>query len=243
MDGRIPRDLETIVLKAIEKDPEARYPSADALGEDLRRFLAGEPIQARQVGAAERYWRWARRNPGIAVLGGVLTGVLVLATVSSLAAMQRYRTLAIARGAERKEADRARAEEVVARTKADEANASLLGTQEELRRTVYATRSNLALAAWDNNDVGRLRSLLDLLRPAPGEPDLRGWEWRYLWQLLHGDRLTLRAYDGRFSDVVFSPDGQTLAGLERSGRIRFWDRRTGQLRQTAGGPTRGHFRI
>ncbi len=241
VDGRIPRDLETIVLKAIEKDPKARYPSADALGEDLRRFLAGEPIRARQVGAAERYWRWARRNPGIAVLGGVLTGVLVLATVSSLAAMQRYRTLAIAREAERKEADRARAEEVVARTKADEANASLLGTQEELRRTVYATRSNLALAAWDNNDVGRLRSLLDLLQPAPGEPDLRGWEWRYLWQLLHGDRLTLQAYDGRFSDVVFSPDGQTLAGLERSGRIRFWDRCTGQLLQTAGGPTRGPF--
>ena len=65
----------------------------------------------------------------------------------------------------------------------------------------------------------------------------------YLWQLLHGDRLTLQAYDGRFSDVVFSPDGQTLAGLERSGRIRFWDRCTGQLLQTAGGPTRVHFRI
>src|SRR4029077_19431184 len=99
------------------------------------------------------------------------------------------------------------------RTKADEANASLLGTQEELRRTVYATRSNLALAAWNNNDVGRLRHLLDLLRPAPGEPDLRGWEWRYLWQLAHEDRLTLwtRGED-RFADVAFSPDGQSLAG-------------------------------
>ena len=63
---------------------------------------------------------------------------------------------------------------------------------------MYATRSNLALAAWDATDVGRLRSLLDLLRPAPGEPDLRGWEWRYLWQLGHEDRLTLRAQDGQF---------------------------------------------
>ena len=112
-------------------------------------------------------------------------------------------------------------------------------TQEELRRTVYATRSNLALAAWDANDVRRLRSLLDLLRPSSGEPDLRGWEWRYLWQLLHDDRLTLRAHDGRFTDVVFSPDGQTLAGLERNGRIQFWDRRTGQLLRTAGVTTRG----
>ena len=44
------------------------------MSEDLRRFLADEPIKARQVSAAERYWRWARRNPVIAVLGGVLTG-------------------------------------------------------------------------------------------------------------------------------------------------------------------------
>ena len=74
IDARIPRDLETIVLKAIEKDPKARYQSAEAMAEDLRRFLADEPIRARQVSAAERYWRWARRNPVIAVLGGVLDG-------------------------------------------------------------------------------------------------------------------------------------------------------------------------
>ena len=92
VDARIPRDLETIVLKAIEKDPKARYQSAEAMGEDLGRFLADEPIRARQVSAAERYWRWARRNPAIAVLGGVLTGVLVLATVSSLLATERFRS-------------------------------------------------------------------------------------------------------------------------------------------------------
>ena len=52
LDRRIPRDLETIVLKAIDKDPERRYPTADALAEDLRRFLADEPIQARRVAPA-----------------------------------------------------------------------------------------------------------------------------------------------------------------------------------------------
>src|SRR4029077_6672997 len=114
------------------------------------------------------------------------------------------------------------------RTKADEANASLLATQEELRRTVYATRSNLALAAWDTNDVGRLLSLLDLMRPPPGEPDLRGWEWRYLWQLAHEDRLTLRLREVRFIDVAFSPDGKTLATLGRGSGIPFWVRHTGK---------------
>ena len=91
LDGRIPRDLETIVLKAIDKDPGRRYPTAEAMAEDLRRFLADEPIRARQVSASERYWRWARRNPVIAVLGGVLTAVLVAVTAASLTAASYFR--------------------------------------------------------------------------------------------------------------------------------------------------------
>jgi WD40 repeat protein len=244
--ARIPRDLETIVLKAIEKEPDARYQTVEAMGEDLGRFLADEPIRARQVSSAERYWRWARRNPTIAVLVGVLTGVLVIATVCSLLAMERFRTQA--------ETQRTlAAKEATGRRKADQANTSLLATQEELRRTVYATRSNLALAAWDAGDVRRLRSLLDLLRPSSGEPDLRGWEWRYLWQLAHEDRLALRgdegrftdpdrlalrSDEGRFTDAVFSPDGLTLAGLQGNGRIQLWDRHTGRSRRTIGVATR-----
>ncbi|HEY2157896.1 MAG TPA: serine/threonine-protein kinase, partial [Isosphaeraceae bacterium] len=92
IDARIPRDLETIVLKAIEKDLKARYQSAEALAEDLRRFLADEPIRARQVSAVERYWRWARRNPVIAVMGGVLTALLVAATVGSMLAASYFRS-------------------------------------------------------------------------------------------------------------------------------------------------------
>src|SRR4029077_72305 len=86
LDARIPRDLETIVLKAIEKDPKARYQSADAMGEDLRRFLADQPISAREVSASERYWRWARRNPVIAVMGGLLTALLIATTVGAMIA-------------------------------------------------------------------------------------------------------------------------------------------------------------
>ncbi len=165
VDARIPRELETIVLKAIEKDPRARYQSAEAMGDDLGRFLADEPIRARQVSAAERSWRWARRNPVVAGLGGVVVVLLVLATAGSLLAAQRFHAqagaqleLANAREEERRAADLARGEEVAARRKADQANALLRAKEEELRRTVYATRSNLALAAWGINDLGRLRS-------------------------------------------------------------------------------------
>ncbi len=99
---------------------------------------------------------------------------------------------------------------------------------------MYATRSNLALAGWEANDIGRLRSLLDLMRPGSGEPDLRGWEWRYLWQLGHEDRLRLRSDGDTFVDVKFSPDGRTLAGLESKGRIQIWDRQTGSLLRATG---------
>ena len=84
LNAAIPIDLETIAQKCLQKDPHRRYGSARELAEDLNRYLAGEPIRARPVSLAERYWRWARRNPVIAVLGGVLTAVLVASTVVAM---------------------------------------------------------------------------------------------------------------------------------------------------------------
>ena len=159
---RIPRDLETIVLKAIEKDPKARYQTAEAMGEDLRRFLADEPIRARQVSAAERYWRWARRNPVIAVLGGVLTGVLVLVTIGSLLAAQWFRRPGRAPSGAGRDCRRPRPPQ------------GRPGQREPPRQPTRNCDSRVRhlgptspMAAWDAADVGRLRSLLDLLRPAP----------------------------------------------------------------------------
>src|SRR6516165_2935622 len=94
IDPRIPRDLETIVLKAIEKDPGDRYATAEAMAEDLRRFLDDEPILARRASAPERYLRWARRHPGIAVLGGVLTALLIGVTIASMLVAGRMAALA-----------------------------------------------------------------------------------------------------------------------------------------------------
>ena len=78
IDPKIPRDLETIVLKAMAKEPDLRYQSAEELAEDLRRYIADRPMRARRIGAAERAWRWARRNPMVAALAGSLAAVFVL---------------------------------------------------------------------------------------------------------------------------------------------------------------------
>src|SRR5262249_39705116 len=66
LNPAIPRDLVTIVHKAIDREPAHRYPTAAELGTDLQRFIDDEPILARRTGSAERFWRWCRRNPALA---------------------------------------------------------------------------------------------------------------------------------------------------------------------------------
>jgi len=105
IDARIPRDLETIILKAIEKDPKRRYPTAAALGEDLQRFIEGEPIRARRVSELERLWMAARRHRTTAALLTLFLAALIAGTASSTVfafRAARERDKAVAAGAEAK---------------------------------------------------------------------------------------------------------------------------------------------
>ena len=234
IDARIPRDLETIVLKAIEKDPKARYRSAEAMGEDLRRFLADEPIRARQVSAPERYWRWARRNPAIAVLGGVLTAVLVATTVGSLLAMERFRTQA---GAQRTlAAERGRGPRGRRRTRPTPASApprrSCAGPFTPPAPTspwLPGTPPTSAAFAVCSTCCGRLRASPT---SAAGSGAISGSSVTRIGSRSGRTRTISLA-------VAFSPDGKTLAGLEGKGRIQLWDRQTGESRRTTGVTTKG----
>jgi serine/threonine protein kinase len=101
IDHHIPRDLETIVVKAIVKEPHRRYASAGELAEDLRRFLSDRPILARRAGWKEHTWRWCRRNPLLATTSSlVLILSLTTATVASVSAWRLGREAARARQAE-----------------------------------------------------------------------------------------------------------------------------------------------
>lgn len=129
----LPADLETICLKCLEKEPDRRYRSALEVGEDLDRFLAGEPVAARPLGKFQRGWRWCRRRPVIAALtAGLVIAILSLA-IGSTVALLRVRASERQMLRESYSADLARALDLIENGQIAEARQRLLSCPEEFR--------------------------------------------------------------------------------------------------------------
>jgi WD40 repeat protein len=229
------RDLDTITLTCLRKDPRRRYAGAGALADDLRRFLAGEPITARPVGRAERAARWVRRRPAVAALlavvmlaaaamtaGGVWFTVRVQAEKAEadrqrgLAEQRAFDAAKAQESAEASAADAREANAVARQEKADaeaarkqaEAESARARSQWQRAETLlYATNVNLARREHVEDNDARARAVL-----LQSRLDFRGWEHGHLRRLTASPLLASYPGDVSYvSSLAFSPDGRLLA--------------------------------
>jgi WD40 repeat protein/tRNA A-37 threonylcarbamoyl transferase component Bud32 len=224
----VPRDLEAICLKCLEKEPRTRYPSAALLAEDLSRFLAGEPTRARPVGPLGRARKWTRRRPTAAAL----VVVCALALLGMLLGTGWYAAVVDGHNRELQKVN-----QNLVTTAAREQEQRTLADQQALhvRRLRYVSQIRLMHQFREQGQVSEVLRRLDGQRPEPGQEDLRGFEWHYL----KASCLPLRAVWTGHRDVILavavSPDGKTVATGSQDLTVRLWDLKTGQVRATCHG--------
>jgi WD40 repeat protein/tRNA A-37 threonylcarbamoyl transferase component Bud32 len=220
---KVPRDLECICLKCLEKEPGRRYATAPALADDLGRFLRGEPIQARPAPAWERLWKWARRRPAVAAL--TLAIIAVTFTGFALVTWQWRRADQGWQSAddERVKADQARREaETLARTEAD--------ARREAQRISTRLLIDQGLNFCEQRDYGQgALTLIRALEVAADSPD----DAQHIRQLLDGCRsylhrpLAIFAQSSPVRAAALSPDGKVVVTGTADGVVQLWQAEEG----------------
>lgn len=262
----LPRDLVTIVHKAIERSPAQRYATATELADDLRRWLHDEPILARRPSVPEQLTRWRRHNPGVAALLTLLLLTLVgAASVANIAAW-RFNRLAEDRETARRNAIAAErianGERAIADTARRTAEDHLVEADRQRERaeaSLYQAHITQALLHYRANSFEKAVQALYNATPSIRQKDRRGWEWFYLNRLFQCE---LRKFDGHQSDkktawisaLAFSPDGQQLAVGARAPNfrsstphmrsdLRVYDLASRKCRHDFGGPAGDVFSV
>ena len=245
LNNSVPRDLETVCLKCLEKDPPKRYVTAQQFANELKRWLQGRSILARPPGATEHVVKWAKRKPAVAALV-VMSALAMLFCVGMVVNFwNRSRVEAINQRLQQAivEVNTVNTELEVAVGDKNEANERLqkaVKTANESRKTAddlrrradqyfYISQINLADIALSE---GRTRSAwmaLERLIPTSNDVQgLRGIEWYYHWHKCHGQRLTQNGNGSDILSLAYSPNGDFLATSRADGTVTVWDLADGQ---------------
>jgi WD40 repeat protein/serine/threonine protein kinase len=193
INARIPQDLQTIVFKAIEKNPGDRYATSKEFGDDLRRFIDHHPIKAKPPTFLHRLTKWSRRH--VAVLWTALVATLIGGSTLGVSTV----LIAQSRNMAREHASVATLEKEKAIDQRD------LAKLNHYYLEIVSGQSELA-----QSNIARLHQKLIRHLPLDGEPERRGWEWYYLFSFCHPERLALY-YPTYALCADWSPDGKYIA--------------------------------
>ena len=226
-------DLDWIVMRCLEKDRTRRYETANGLAFDLKRHLNNEPVLARPPSAAYKLQKAFRRNK-LAFRAATAVALALVAGIG-VSTWQAVRATRAGRTAELEKDHAQKAERTAIKEKHDaqeqsrRADAATL----EARQNLYASDMLLAQHVREDGNLDLALDLLNRHRPAPGQGDLRGWEWRYLWSVCQSEEVTtFVGNSGGLGDLAISPNGSLLSiaewGPARTA-VKIWGFPSGQL--------------
>jgi WD40 repeat protein/serine/threonine protein kinase len=222
-------DLDWIVMKCLEKDRTRRYETANGLAADIQRHLQNEPVVARPPSRLYRFQKLVRRNKLAFGAATAVAATLVFGIVTS--SWQAVRA-----EHERRVAQEQRKIAVEQRQFADEKRREADDQARELRRLLYVADMNKAFHAIKEGNLGLATSLIRSYFHQPDGEDLRGWEWRYLWQLCQPSEHKILANTGQPVNCgVFSPDGRLIATAGSDQMLRVLEVASGRPVTNLGG--------
>ncbi len=216
-------DLDWVVMKCLEKDRTRRYDTANGLALDVVRHMNNEPVIARPPSTVYRFQKAWRRNKVVYTAACMVVVSLIVGI--SLSVWQAW----IATGA-RKDAEAAGEREYKQRLQSDtdreravqEERRAKEGERKQ-RLIAYASDMRVAQEYLRENNLGKVAELLNRYMSKPGQEDLRGIEWRYLWQASKGDEIHTFPHESWVNSISLSADGTRLASISVSGKIRLFD--------------------